>query len=127
MKTLFSAEYLTIRILAEPTRFRIYKLLIDAKNEVCHCEFVDALEVPKYTLSKHLDVLLKAGLIRSRKEGRWVYFSISDMPNELVKTVHNAKASIHERDLTRLQKRFDIRVNGKCLLGVQGRKLMKCC
>lgn len=128
MKTKLSSEYQAIQVLAEPTRFRLYKLLIKSKKEVCHCEFVDVLEVPKYTLSKHLDTLLKAGLIRSRREGRWVYYAISDSElSGLANTIENAKAPIHDKDSSRLQKRFDIRVNDKCVLGVQGKKLMKCC
>ena len=39
-------------------------------------EIQEALEVPGPTLSHHLDLLRRAGLIQSRKEERYVYYSV---------------------------------------------------
>ncbi len=124
-------DYRILQILGEPNRFRIFKLLLETHKEICNCEFVDALKIPKYGLSKHLDVLVGAGLVKLRKEGRWIYYSAcvnkSSFCQALCEVVRNAKGPVYDQDSMRFQKRLQLREKGRCVLGVQGKKLMKCC
>jgi DNA-binding transcriptional ArsR family regulator len=124
-------DYEILQVLGEPNRFRIFKLLLETQKEICNCEFVDALGIPKYGLSKHLDALVKAGLVKSRKEGRWVYYSacsnISGFCSALCKAITDVRGSTYDQDSSRFGKRLHLRVKGKCVLGIQGKKLMKCC
>lgn len=60
---------------ADPTRMRILKML--EGGEVCVCQILGVLEpLSASTVSKHLFVLRAAGLVRDRKEGRWVLYSL---------------------------------------------------
>lgn len=47
-----------------------------ALNEVCACKISDRLGLSASTVSHHMSVLQDAGLISSRKDGLWVYYSV---------------------------------------------------
>jgi len=64
------------RALAHLTRLRVFFFLVRARCEVPAGEIQEALEVPWPTLSHHLDLLRRAGVIQSRKEERYVYYSV---------------------------------------------------
>lgn len=59
---------------AEPTRFRVLQLL--TSGERCVCELQGDLGAAQSRLSFHLKKLKDAGLVRDRKDGRWVYYSV---------------------------------------------------
>lgn len=61
--------------LADETRLRILEQL--AGGEQCVCDLTDALEAGQSRLSFHLKTLKDAGLLRDRRAGRWIYYSIS--------------------------------------------------
>lgn len=62
------------KALANPARLRIVELLIE--GERCVCEILPALHLAQPTVSLHLSALEQGGIIRSRKEGRKVYYSL---------------------------------------------------
>jgi len=64
------------KALGDETRQRILSLLMD--REMCVCEMMTALNMTQPTSSHHLKILEDAGLIYSNKDGRWVFYSISD-------------------------------------------------
>ncbi len=45
-------------------------------DEVCACELADALVLAPSTISHHMGVLVRAGLVSARKKGLWVYYKI---------------------------------------------------
>ena len=62
--------------LAQPTRLSVFRRLIKAHpDEIAAGELAAALEVPHNTMSTHLAVLSRAGLIASRRESRMVHYS----------------------------------------------------
>lgn len=61
--------------LSEPLRIRLLELL--REQELCVCELCEVLEVSQSKLSFHLKTLKQAGLVRSRQEGRWIYYSLN--------------------------------------------------
>jgi ArsR family transcriptional regulator len=65
---------MVFKALADATRLRILKLL-DVR-EMCVCEVMIALDLTQSTASHHLKILENAGLVKSRKEGKWVYYSL---------------------------------------------------
>ncbi|MFQ5963864.1 MAG: ArsR/SmtB family transcription factor [Candidatus Scalinduaceae bacterium] len=117
------------KALGDKTRLRITCLLIDSGTEICGCEFVDSLEESQYNISRHIKVLKHAGLIKDRKEGRWVYYSVADRKDSFKKTLYKLIGCIPEdiikNDQKRLTKRLNIRVKGKCLLGIQNKRFAK--
>ena len=64
------------KALGDETRLRIVKLL--SIREMCVCEIMVALGMTQPTTSHHLNILENAGLVTSRKEGRWVFYSLED-------------------------------------------------
>ena len=63
-----------IKALAHPTRLFIVDFLAD--GEKCVCKIVEQVGVDISTISKHLLVMKKAGLIESEKRGLNVYYKI---------------------------------------------------
>ena len=63
------------RALADPLRLQIIELL--RSQELCVCDLCDRLEVSQSKLSFHLKNLKEANLVRSRQEGRWMYYSLN--------------------------------------------------
>lgn len=61
--------------LSEPLRIRLLELL--RSQELCVCELCEILDVSQSKLSFHLKTLKQAGLVRSRQEGRWIYYSLN--------------------------------------------------
>ena len=63
------------KALAHLSRLQIFFFLVRAGREVAAGEIQVELEIPGPTLSHHLDLLRRAGLVSSRKEERYVYYA----------------------------------------------------
>jgi DNA-binding transcriptional ArsR family regulator len=63
--------------LADNTRLKIVNLL--AKEELCACEVMAALDLTQPTASHHLGILERSRLVSSRREGKWVFYRLSDL------------------------------------------------
>jgi len=61
--------------LADETRLQIIDCLID--GEQCVCELTDFLQTGQSRLSFHLKTLKDAGILKDRREGRWIYYSLN--------------------------------------------------
>ena len=118
-----------LKSLGELTRLRIIKLfLFKPGTPLCVCEIVDSLEVPQYTISKHLKILKYCGLVSETKDGRWVYYSL-ETSNEpffihLCKAVESLSYELLKADEQRLKERLNIRENGQCVFGITKPHLM---
>lgn len=60
--------------LSDPTRLDILRRL--RRGERCVCELMDAMDAAQSRLSFHLKVLRDAGLVSSRRDGQWMYYTI---------------------------------------------------
>jgi ArsR family transcriptional regulator len=69
-------ELQTLKALADETRLKIVEFLLD--GEKCVCEIFPHVKRTQSTVSTQLDVLRKASIVNSRKEGKKVYYFISD-------------------------------------------------
>lgn len=67
MDTLLARSAGILKALSHPTRIAIIKLL--SSGERCVCEILPALGVEQPTLSKHLAILRREGLLSCRKDG----------------------------------------------------------
>lgn len=65
-----------LKALAHLTRLQVFFFLVRAKGAVSAGEIQEAVGVPAPTLSHHLDLLRRAGLIESRREERYIYYSV---------------------------------------------------
>jgi ArsR family transcriptional regulator, arsenate/arsenite/antimonite-responsive transcriptional repressor len=73
----FSSDLVTtgFHALSDPLRVKVIALL--RGKELCVCDLCDSLNVAQSKLSFHLRILKEANLLRSRQEGRWVYYSLN--------------------------------------------------
>ena len=55
---------------------RVRMLLALRKDELCVCQITELLGLAFSTVSKHLSILFQAGLVDSRKDGRWIYYKL---------------------------------------------------
>ncbi|PTU30300.1 ArsR/SmtB family transcription factor [Stenotrophobium rhamnosiphilum] len=62
--------------LAQESRLAVFRLLVQKGPEgLCVSDIQSALKVPSATLSFHLKELVNAGLLKSRQEGRFIYYA----------------------------------------------------
>ena len=64
------------KALSDETRIRILKLL--EKRELCVCDIVAALDMIQPKVSFHLCVLKEAGLLKDRKQGKWIHYRLDE-------------------------------------------------
>ena len=64
----------TLRFLGDGNRLRILLMLTEAER--CVCDLNDGLGLAQNLVSYHLGKLRKAGIVRARREGTWIYYSI---------------------------------------------------
>jgi DNA-binding transcriptional ArsR family regulator len=62
--------------LAHPARLRLLGML--ATGELCVCQLIAVLELAPSTVSEHLSVLARGGLVAERKQGRLVYYRLGE-------------------------------------------------
>jgi ArsR family transcriptional regulator len=65
---------LLFKALSDETRLKIMILL--SEKELCVCKIEAALDSSQAKVSRHLTVLRNAGLVASRRDGQWIYYSI---------------------------------------------------
>jgi len=64
------------KALSDKNRLLILDML--SCGELCACDIMDGLSLTQPTISHHMKMLLKSDLVRSRKEGKWVFYSINE-------------------------------------------------
>lgn len=57
---------------------RVRTLLALREGELCVCQITELFGLAPSTISKHLSILHQAGLVESRKEGRWIYYRLPE-------------------------------------------------
>jgi ArsR family transcriptional regulator, arsenate/arsenite/antimonite-responsive transcriptional repressor len=65
------------KALADGNRMRVISALME-RDELCVCQLNEMLGLAGATVSRHMSILQNAGLVASRKEGRWVYYRLAD-------------------------------------------------
>ena len=81
-----------LKALADEKRVRIVSLL--AGGERCVCDVQDELEVGQSLLSHHLKALKDVGLVRDRRDGRWVHYSLNrDVLEEIEDFLRQARTA----------------------------------
>lgn len=67
-----------LKAVADPHRLTMLATLAAAEDEVCVCDFTDALPLNQSTVSHHLRILREAGLVTCERRGTWVYYRLAD-------------------------------------------------
>ncbi len=63
------------KAMADETRSRIVHIL--SCGELCACDILDYFDLTQPTLSHHLGILVEAGLLLARPEGKWTYYRLN--------------------------------------------------
>ena len=74
-ENIFDAE-LFFAALADKTRLRLLNLMRD--GEVCVCFFAGALGTNNPKISRHLAYLKRAGLVKARRDGKWMHYRLNE-------------------------------------------------
>ena len=65
------------RALADETRLAILRQLRE-QGEACACDFLACCRLAQPTVSHHLQILRRAGLVKADKRGLWVYYTLNE-------------------------------------------------
>jgi ArsR family transcriptional regulator len=116
-----TAQFLAV--LGDSTKLRVLRLL--QGQELCVCELVDALRLPQYAVSRHLQALRAAGLVEARRSGRWMNYRLggvvgrTHLAQRILELLHRELEGLPEvaQDDARLIKRLRLRRSGLCIVG----------
>ena len=102
-----------MKAMSDLTRLRIFWVLHRANTELCVGEIINSIEENQYNVSRHLKILKYAGLVKERKQGRFVYYSLSKtgekMHKILIDLVSTVSDEILSQDTKRLKKQLSLR------------------
>lgn len=73
--------------LSDTTRWRIAQLIVD--QALCACELADIFAMPQSTVSSHLQVMKKAGLLESERCEKWIYYKILPEYKKIIEILGN--------------------------------------
>lgn len=82
--------------LSDPTRLAVAATLLEA-DELCVCDLSWIVERPQALVSHHARVLRERGLMRSRRDGKMVLYSLTDGGRELLSHVLELASERAER------------------------------
>lgn len=87
-------EYVRVfRAFTDESRVRVLELL--CAGEQCACILLDDLKISQPTLSYHMKILCDSGIIKSRRVGKWNYYSINPDGCEYASSLLNAIVNHH--------------------------------
>jgi ArsR family transcriptional regulator len=87
------------RALAHPLRLELVAQ-VAARGPICVCHLDDVLPYSQPKISKHLAVLRQAGLLESRREGSWVYYTANEDALDVAREfLEGLEASMHRPHL----------------------------
>jgi ArsR family transcriptional regulator len=97
----------SFKALGDPIRLRLFALLGN-HDELCVCHLVDAMQLPQSTISRHLSILRQAGLLDTRRDGKWMYYRLhGDMAAQLFVFIGQYENAQIQQDISELEKILD--------------------
>jgi ArsR family transcriptional regulator, arsenate/arsenite/antimonite-responsive transcriptional repressor len=77
-----------LKALADPTRLSMVATLRRQAGPVCVCDLVAAFNLTQPTISHHMGVLKRAGLVESDKKGIWVHYRLREnLPKGVIRAL----------------------------------------
>lgn len=73
---MYSQNALIFKAFCDEVRLQIIELL--TQKEMCACNLIEQLPIGQSTLSHHMKILVESGIVIARKEGKWVYYTLSE-------------------------------------------------
>lgn len=81
----YGAYALFMKALGDETRIKIFDML--SGGERCACNILEEFHITQPTLSYHMKILCESGLVKSRRDGIWIKYSIDENSLDLLQTV----------------------------------------
>lgn len=78
-----------LSIAGNQVRLKILYLL-NMENELCPCDLADILSMSVPAISQHIRKIKDAGIIKSRREGQTIYYSLNEDETDILNTVFNS-------------------------------------
>jgi ArsR family transcriptional regulator len=72
-----------LKALSDRNRLRILAALVQY-DELCACQIIELLQVKGATASRHLGILISAGWVESRRDGRWINYRLRTSQVEFI-------------------------------------------
>lgn len=114
------------RALGHPARMRAVAML--RTGDLCVCQIKEVLGLAQSTVSTHLRELKRVGLISERKDGRWVFFGLTEDPEirpwievALKRLEADERIAADDRLVAEIRQ---LPVEDLCRLGFEGAKVM---
>lgn len=77
------------RALSDENRIRILAQL--RSGEKCACKLLETLEISQPTLSHHMKILCDCSIVKGRREGKWMHYSLccegASRANQLIQSL----------------------------------------
>ncbi len=83
METDVKKTAVIFKAFCDENRIKILQLLKD--GEKCACKLLEEMNITQPTLSHHMKILCDSNIVEGRKEGKWMYYSISKSGAEYAK------------------------------------------
>ena len=75
MENRYEVNAKVFKAFCDENRLMIIEML--QSGEKCACHLLDNMNISQSTLSHHMKILCESGIVISRKEGKWTYYSIN--------------------------------------------------
>lgn len=76
------------KALGDPVRVKLLTLIRQAPDgEACFCDLADEFDMPQSSLSHHLKILVRAGLLTRERRGTWSWYRLVPEPLEIMSTL----------------------------------------
>jgi ArsR family transcriptional regulator len=112
-----------MKALSEEKRFKLFAVLLKAMGEFYVCEITDALSESQYNISKYLKELKNAGLVKDKRFGKGILYSVVEPDSQFIRSLYDAISSIEDDEINRtvelLKMRASVRDENKCVSIVQ--------
>jgi ArsR family transcriptional regulator len=95
------------KVLSDPNRLMIIDML--SCGELCACVILEKFNITQPTLSHHMKSLRESELVIGRKEGKWMYYSLSEKTVQTCKNILSDLTSFKESCIC-----FDNNSKGDC-------------
>jgi ArsR family transcriptional regulator len=76
MKQMHLDNVKIFKALCDEKRLQVLELL--QSGEQCACDLLEKIEIGQSTLSHHMKIMVESGIVNARKEGKWMYYTISE-------------------------------------------------
>ncbi|MCK9480029.1 MAG: metalloregulator ArsR/SmtB family transcription factor [Firmicutes bacterium] len=70
-------------------------------GEKCACDLLENINIGQSTLSHHMKILCESGIVKSRRDGKWTYYSFSETGVDYAKQLLDALTISSKKNMNR--------------------------